>query len=272
MFLHLAQPVVVGQDRRQEVLWYTRCASRWKPAAHLPGQSGYCSEGGVVGATDQIRRCSREIPDAYRRLRARNGPLGWWPGRTRLEIIVGAILTQNTAWTNVEKAIRAMKDTRLLALNNLKTATALELEEAIRPSGYFRQKAKKISAFLQFLDDAYAGRLDQMSRASTPRLRNQLLAIWGIGPETADSILLYAFKRPVFVVDAYTRRIATRHRWIGASPTYDDLQALFVHHLPADVDLYNDYHAQMVWTGKHHCRVQPRCEGCPLRALRARGR
>ncbi|MFC1572176.1 endonuclease III domain-containing protein [Candidatus Eisenbacteria bacterium] len=209
----------------------------------------------------------RDIHRAYRLLHARNGLLGWWPGRTRLEIIVGAILTQNTAWTNVEKAIRALRAARLLSLRGLRSAGLPELEEAIRPSGYFRQKARKLKAFLTCLDDDFGGRLNRMARPATPELRERLLAIWGIGPETADSVLLYAFNRRTFVVDTYTKRVACRHGWIRPNPSYDDLQALFSRHLPEDVPLYNDYHAQMVWVGKHYCRTKPQCEGCPLKPL-----
>ncbi len=215
---------------------------------------------------------ARDIPEAYRILRARNGHLHWWPGRTRLEVIVGAILTQNTAWSNVEKAIRALKASGLLSIKGLRSASLRHLQQAIRPSGYFRQKARKLRAFTDFLDSEYAGNLTRMGKTPADELRARLLSIWGIGPETADSILLYAFGHPVFVVDAYTRRVAAHHDWAGPRVHYDELQDLFVRHLPRDVDLYNDYHAQMVWVGKHHCRPRPRCEGCPLQPLLPNGR
>jgi endonuclease III related protein len=209
----------------------------------------------------------REMQAAYLILRARNGHLDWWPGRTRTEVIVGAILTQNTAWTNVELAIRNLRAQRLLTIRALRDADPDRLAAAIRPSGYFRQKTLKLKAFVAMLDREHAGSLARMSRAETGTLRAQLLDTWGIGPETADSILLYAFDRPVFVVDAYTSRVAVRHGWAPTGARYAALQELFMRHLPQDRELYNDYHAQLVWVGKHHCGTRPRCEGCPLAPL-----
>ena len=210
----------------------------------------------------------REIRRAYRILRARNGHLGWWPGRTPLEVVVGAILTQNTAWVNVEQAIRALRARRLLSVRALREVSPTSLEAAIRPAGYFRQKARKLKEFIEMLDREHAGRLARMGSAPTPALRRQLLATWGIGPETADSILLYAFERPVFVVDAYTQRVAARHGWIAEDAAYGQLQELFLRHLGReDAALFNYYHAQIVWVGKHFCRPRPRCADCPLRPL-----
>ncbi|MCK4414197.1 MAG: endonuclease III domain-containing protein [Candidatus Eisenbacteria sp.] len=208
---------------------------------------------------------------AYRILRRMNGHLGWWPGRTRLEIIVGAILTQNTAWTNVEQAIATLRAGCLLSVRALRAAPSSELETAIRPSGYFRQKARKLKAFIAMLDLEFGGSLARMGRVPARELRERLLATWGIGPETADSILLYAFDHPTFVVDAYTQRVAERHGWKPARPGYEGLQELFTRNLPCRRELYNDYHAQVVWVGKHFCRTRPRCEGCPLRVLFKRG-
>jgi len=210
---------------------------------------------------------SHEMRRAYPLLRARNGHLHWWPGRTRIEVIVGAILTQNTAWTQVEKAIAALRAKRLLSVRGLRRASLPRLEGAIRPSGYFRQKSRKLKAFVALLDREYGGSLARMGRAPTDALRARLLATWGIGPETADSILLYAFARPAFVVDAYTHRIASRHQWAPERIGYAELQRLFVAALPRDAALYNDYHAQLVWVGKHFCGPRPRCEGCPLGVL-----
>jgi len=213
------------------------------------------------------RPTAADLRRAYRILRTRNGDLGWWPGRTRLEVVVGAILTQNTAWINVERAIAVMRPARLLTVRGLRRARRPGLERAIRASGYFRQKARKLKAFLALLDGEFGGRLSRMGQAPTARLRERLLATWGIGPETADSILLYAFDRPVFVVDAYTQRIAARHGWAPAGASYLSLQSLFSERLPRSVPLYKDYHAQLVWVGKHHCRRVPRCATCPLRRL-----
>jgi endonuclease III related protein len=210
---------------------------------------------------------ARQIRAAYRRLCRRNGPLGWWPGKTAFEIAVGAILTQNTAWANVERAIAALQQAGLLSVAGIRGAPPSRIAALIRPSGYFRQKTRKLKCFVRFLDERYAGSLRRMAAAPTDRLREELLGVWGIGPETADSILLYACGHLVFVVDAYTQRVAARHAWIHARATYDELQDLFVRCCPRDTGLYNDYHAQLVWVGKHHCRTTPRCEDCPLLPL-----
>jgi endonuclease-3 related protein len=201
----------------------------------------------------------------YAALRDHNGHRGWWPGNTRLEIIAGAILTQNTAWVNVESALRNLKARSWLNLKSLRAVSERRLSEAIRPSGYFRQKAKKLKAFVRYLDESHGGSFHRMSRVPTETLRRELLNVWGIGPETADSILLYAFQRPVFVVDAYTHRVMKRHGLAPPDARYEDLRALFEGRLPRDVDLWNDFHAQIVWVGKDYCRVRPRCEQCPLR-------
>ncbi|MDM7913900.1 MAG: endonuclease III domain-containing protein [Candidatus Eisenbacteria bacterium] len=199
----------------------------------------------------------------YEALREDHGTLGWWPGRTRLEIIVGAILTQNTAWTNVEKAIAALRARGWLKLPDLARVPEEDLAAAIRPSGYFRQKAKKIRAFLEVLERRHGGSLARMAQRPTDELREELLGIWGIGPETADSILLYAFGRPVFVVDAYTHRLLHRHD-MHPGGGYEHVRAWFGSQIPESAELYNDFHAQIVWVGKERCRTRPRCEGCPL--------
>jgi endonuclease-3 related protein len=201
----------------------------------------------------------------YKALKDHNGPRGWWPGNTRLEIIVGAILTQNTAWVNVESALRNLKSKKWLNVRSLRSVSEAQLALAIHPSGYYRQKAKKLKAFVRFLDESYRGSLRRVASAPTETLRSQLLGVWGIGPETADSILLYAFHRPIFVVDAYTHRVSRRHGLATANAGYEDLRSLFEGKLPRDVALWNDYHAQLVWVGKNHCRSAPKCENCPLR-------
>ncbi|MBM3317225.1 MAG: endonuclease III domain-containing protein [Candidatus Eisenbacteria bacterium] len=207
------------------------------------------------------------VRTAYRLLHARHGRLGWWPGRTRLEIVAGAILTQNTAWANAAKAVGNLRSAGWLRLPGLRAAGEDRIAAAVRPSGYYRQKARKLKAFVALLDRDFGGSLRRMALTPTGELRQALLATWGIGPETADSILLYAFGRPVFVVDAYTLRVASRHGWVPEGTGYDALQAYFAARLPADAALLNDYHAQMVWVGKHHCRPRPRCAGCPLAPL-----
>lgn len=207
---------------------------------------------------------AKKLLAIYKTLKDHNGHRGWWPGTTRLEIIVGAILTQNTAWVNVESALRSLKSKKWLNTKSLRHVPEGQLARAIRPSGYYRQKAKKLKAFVRFLDESYGGSLRRVAMAPTDTLRSQLLCVWGIGPETADSILLYAFHRSVFVIDAYTQRVLRRHGLATAEAGYEQLRSLFEGRLPRDVALWNDYHAQLVWVGKNHCRSTPKCEGCPL--------
>ena len=198
------------------------------------------------------------------------GPMGWWPGRTPFEVIVGAILTQNTAWTNVEKAITNLRREHLLTPRAIERVPESHLAKLIRPSGYFRQKAKKLKTFVHFLSAEYGGSLTKMFRTPTPELRQQLLDIWGIGPETADSILLYAGQHTVFVVDAYTHRILGRHGLLpnsGRTPDYETVRAFFETRLPRNTQLYNEFHALLVNVGKNWCRTRnPRCEQCPLKS------
>lgn len=211
---------------------------------------------------------SREtLIDIYHRLFEAFGPQHWWPGETRFEIIVGAILTQNTSWTNVAKAIANLQAAGCLEPERLHALDAAELEPLIRPAGYFRLKAKRLRNFTQWLFDEYGGALDALDAVETRRLREELLGISGIGPETADSILLYALDRPVFVVDTYTARIAVRHGLIEPDINYEQLQYLFESNLEPDVTLFNEYHALLVRTGKDFCKPTPRCEACPLNDL-----
>lgn len=211
---------------------------------------------------------SREtLTDIYRRLFEAFGPQHWWPGETRFEIIVGAILTQNTNWANVAKAIANLKDAECLQPDRLHALDPAELERLIRPAGYFRLKAKRLRHFTQWLFDAYEGRLDALDAIETRRLREELLGISGIGPETADSILLYALDRPVFVVDTYTARVAVRHGLIEPDIDYTQLQYLFESNLEPDVRRFNEFHALLVRVGKDFCKPKPRCEACPLNNL-----
>lgn len=212
------------------------------------------------------------VKNVYKRLYEAFGSQYWWPGRTRLEIIVGAILTQNTAWTNVEKAIRRLRKARALNLRRLHSVDLKTLAEWIRPAGYFNVKAQRLRSFTQMMFDRFGGDLRRLFTLETPALRGVLLNVNGIGPETADSILLYAARRPVFVVDAYTRRFMMRHRWIGPGATYDDIARVFEAGLPRRAALYNEYHALIVALGKDLCRPNPRCEECPLRPLLPGGR
>jgi endonuclease-3 related protein len=196
------------------------------------------------------------------------GPMHWWPAKTPFEVIVGAILTQSTAWANVERAIANLRPARMLTPAAILRARTSQLAERIRPSGYFRQKAKKLKAFARFLESRYAGSLARMFRTPTTVLREELLSVHGIGPETADSILLYAGNHPVFVVDAYTHRIFGRHGVTTGKPDYEGVRSLFEGSLPPNPELFNEFHALIVNTGKNWCRKSaPRCEGCPLRSL-----
>lgn len=194
----------------------------------------------------------------------RYGPTGWWPGDTTFEIAVGAILTQNTAWRNVEQAIANLKSAYLLSPRAILDSADTELERALKPSGYFRVKARRLRSFCDHLQQRYGGSVKRMARRPLPALREELLGIHGIGPETADDILLYACGHPVFVVDAYTRRIFSRHGHVPPTIGYEDLRAVFERNLDADLELFQEYHGLIVFTGKDYCRSKPKCEGCPL--------
>ncbi len=207
--------------------------------------------------------CDRLL-DVYDRLYDAYGPQRWWPGETPFEVIVGAILTQSAAWTNVEKAIANLKAVEALSPAGLARLSDEELARSVDPAGYFNAKSRKLKAFVEMVRASFGGELERMLTAPQDELRRQLLATHGIGPETADSILLYAAGRPVFVIDAYTRRLFSR---LGLSPrreTYDSWQALFMSSLTADATLFNEYHALIVRHGKEACRRQPRCPACPL--------
>lgn len=196
------------------------------------------------------------------------GPQGWWPGRTRFEIITGAILTQNTAWTNVEKAIWNLKSANLLTPEKMRLAPVSELSVLIRPAGYFNVKAKRLKNFIAYLYEKHGGSLARLFKRDAKALRAELLGVNGIGPETADSIILYAGGHPEFVIDAYTKRISARHALAPHDVGYDDLKALFTKSLPLDAVLFNEYHALIVKTGKDYCKsTNPRCSVCPLGAF-----
>jgi len=203
----------------------------------------------------------------FRRLNKHYGRTDWWPGDSAFEVAVGAILTQNTAWTNVEKAIVNLKRDRLLTPKRIAAATDDVLHDALRPSGYFRVKSVRLRSFCQHLIDHHGASMKRMARVPLESLREELLGIHGVGPETADDILLYACDKPVFVVDAYTRRILHRHGHVDADISYAELQKLFHKRLQADMRLYKEYHALIDYVGKDFCRPKPRCEGCPLAPL-----
>jgi endonuclease-3 related protein len=192
------------------------------------------------------------------------GPQDWWPAETELEVMVGAVLTQNTSWSNVEKAISNLKKRGVLSLEGLSATAAPELAEAIRPAGYFNIKAKRLKNLINFIVERYGSALPVFFREETQVLREGLISVKGIGPETADSILLYAAHRPVFVIDAYTHRILSRHAMIEEQASYHELQELFMDHLPEDTALFNEFHALLVRTGKEYCRKKPHCQRCSL--------
>ena len=223
---------------------------------------------------------SQRLLGVYGRLYAAYGPQRWWPGESPFEVIVGAVLTQSAAWTNVEKAIANLKAAGALSPEGLARTDEGELARMVYPAGYFNAKARKLKAFVGMLDGSFGGDpstplrtgLERMLAAPVEELRPLLLATHGIGPETADAILLYAAGRPVFVIDAYTRRLFAR---LGIAPerdTYEAWQALFARNLEPDAALFNEYHALIVRHGKERCRRLPVCGGCPLLAVCPTGR
>ncbi len=200
----------------------------------------------------------------YRCLYARFGPQHWWPARSRLEMMVGAILTQHTAWENVERAVLRLRREQALSLSVLAEVSLDTLAEWVRPAGYFRVKARRLQAFARFCVARF-GTPGRTFRLPTHGLRTMLLAVHGIGPETADSMLLYAGRRPVFVIDTYTRRMLQRHGWLPAGAEYEQAAAWFTRQLPCDAPLFNEYHALLVRLGKDFCRAQACCMECPLK-------
>jgi endonuclease-3 related protein len=205
-----------------------------------------------------------QLPEIYRTLFARFGPQRWWPAQEPFEVIIGAILTQSTAWTNVEKAITSLKAAGMLSAKGIRQLPEAKLPALIRPSGYYNVKARKLKAFVEWFGERYGDSLDKMFSGDIPLLRRELLAVYGVGEETADSIILYAGNKPVFVIDAYTRRIIERLGLAPQSNSYAAYQSLFMSSLPPDAALYNEYHALLVKLGKDFCRKKPLCEECPL--------
>lgn len=205
-----------------------------------------------------------DLTKIYYLLFQRFGPQYWWPGDTPFEVVIGAILTQNTSWTNVALAIQNLKDTGCLDPKSLHSIDTSELANLIRPSGYYQIKAERLKTFIDYLFLHHEGRLEGMFDQDLNTLRGELLRIKGIGLETADSIILYAANQPIFVVDAYTRRIFSRHGFFPETWPYADIQSFFMAHLPQDVRLYNEYHALIVRLAKMHCKKRPICNQCPL--------
>lgn len=210
---------------------------------------------------------NQTLDEIYRLLLRRFGHQNWWPGETQFEIITGAILTQNTNWANVEKAINNLKAENLLNPASINEIQIEKLQELIRPAGYYKVKAKRLKNFIHWLLNKHNAGIEELETVNTEQLRAELLGLKGIGYETADSILLYALNREVFVVDAYTARVAVRHHLIEPPLDYEQLRELFQSNLPRDVKLFNEYHALLVKVGKEFCKRKPKCPGCPLEKL-----
>lgn len=206
-----------------------------------------------------------QLESIYRKLYSRFGPQHWWPADSAFEVMVGAILTQNTNWQNVERAIANLKKRGDLDFKKLFRLPEKKLALLIKPAGYYNIKARRLKELLKFLDAHCGTDIKQLCRQNTRALRRKLLSVKGVGEETADSILLYALNKPVFVVDAYTKRIFSRHGFIPQDATYEQAQELFMGSLKADAKVFNEYHALIVRLGKEHClKNKPRCAGCPL--------
>jgi endonuclease-3 related protein len=210
---------------------------------------------------------SELLQKIYQRLMDAYGPQHWWPAEEPFEVMVGAILTQSAAWLNVEKAIANLKAAKALSPQALRRFSLPEIATLIHPCGYYNTKARKLKSLAHWLGEYCNDNLNKLFASSTDQLRQQLLAIWGIGQETADSIILYAANKPIFVIDAYTRRIINRVGLAPASNSYTAYQSLFMDNLPADAGLFNEYHALLVCLGKNICHSRPICQQCCLRSI-----
>jgi endonuclease III related protein len=211
---------------------------------------------------------ANKFTEIYALLHDHFGPQEWWPGDSPFETMIGAVLTQNTNWENVRKAITNLKEADVLSFPALSTLPIAELAQLIKPSGYFNIKAKRLTNLLRMIGERYEGRLELLLTEELTTARKALLAVNGVGPETADSILLYAANQPIFVIDAYTHRIFSRHHLIPEESDYHSIQEEFHDRLPAQSALFNEYHALIVALGKEYCRKKnPQCERCPLRTI-----
>ena len=207
---------------------------------------------------------AEELIRFYEALLARFGPQGWWPGESGFEVMVGAVLTQNTNWANVEKAIANLKKENLLDPAALNDISREKLAQLIRPAGYFNVKTKRLKNLIGWFCREYQGSLEALAQSDISRLREELLSVNGIGLETADSIILYALGKPTFVVDTYTYRVLVRHGCIDMESDYEQIKEYCEGHLLEEVTLYNEFHALIVRVGKEYCRPKPRCADCPL--------
>ncbi len=205
-----------------------------------------------------------KLMDIYRSLDERFGDLHWWPADDPFEVMAGAILTQNTSWANVEKALSKLKVRNVLCPDGIMGLTNEQLAELIRPSGYYNLKAERLRSFTRFFIDAYSGSVERMRSETLTVLRPQLLGVRGVGRETADSILLYACEKPIFVIDAYTRRLLLRHGIISGTPDYESMQSVFMNNLPHKTDFFKQFHALIVNNCKVFCKKTPDCRDCPL--------
>lgn len=209
----------------------------------------------------------KTLANIFERMHNQFGPTGWWPGDSPFEIAVGAILTQNTAWGNVEKSLHLIKSADLLSPTALLQCPDEKLYEVLKPSGFFRIKTQRLRQFCQFLSDEHDGSMESLARLPLEELRSTLLNIYGIGPETADAIILYACQKKVFVVDTYTRRILSRHQWVPHNITYEPLRLFFEGQLDESLEYFQEFHGLLDMTGKHFCKARPNCAGCPLESL-----
>jgi endonuclease-3 related protein len=226
---------------------------------------------GIPFFVHEEKMLSVPLLEIYQRLLDHYGPLQWWPAETAFEVCVGAILTQNTAWTNVEKAISALKAAGLLTPEGLSEIDSDQLAILIRPSGYFNIKSRRLKNFVEWLGACHNGSLDQMFAGDWQAVREELLKVHGIGPETCDTILLYAGSKPTFVVDAYTKRIFYRLGLLVEKVSYEEVRALFTANLPEEPVMFNEYHALIVEHCKRFCRKKPMCVGCPLATFCCQG-
>ena len=207
----------------------------------------------------------KKLESIYRKLSSHFGRQHWWPADSAFEVMVGAMLTQNTSWSNVEKAIANLKQHKVLTPRKLYHLPDKTLARLIRPAGYYNLKTKRLKEFLRFFLNDYGASIKKLSGAGLTVLRRELLAVKGVGPETADSILLYALHKPVFVIDAYTKRILCRHKLLKEGAAYEEAQKIFTAALPQDAKLFNEYHALLVALGKNYCaKAKPKCAACPL--------
>ena len=200
----------------------------------------------------------------YQAMLDRYGSQRWWPAEGPFEVMVGAVLTQNTSWANVEKAIDNLKVAGMLAPERIHSTSQEALADIVRPAGYMNVKAKRLKNLVQWFCEEHAGEFESLDGYSVDQLREMLLSINGIGRETADAIILYALKRPTFVVDTYTYRVLVRHQCLSADSDYEEMKGFFERNLPEEVELYNEFHALIVQVGKNHCKPVARCKGCPL--------